>query len=104
MNLHVKLCLQIGDALVQMAKVLIIMKEQIEAATIYTAASEIYMRIDKAEGLRSLRSAITIYCDLGRFDIAGRLERRIAQVCNSLFLMIGLFTICLVVQIVALYE
>jgi alpha-soluble NSF attachment protein len=68
-----------GDSLVQMAKVLLIMKDQIEAATIYTAASEIYMRIDKAEGLRSLRSAITIYCDLGRFDIAGRLERRIAD-------------------------
>jgi tetratricopeptide (TPR) repeat protein len=84
-----------GDSLCQMAKVLMVYmrgdhykggsaggvenRNAVEAATIYTAASEIYMRIDKAEGLRALRSAITIYCDIGRFDIAGRLERRIAD-------------------------
>ena len=68
-----------GDSLVQLAKVYVLMKEPLESATVYTMASEVYMRIDKSEGLKALRSAINIYCDLGRFDIAGRLEQQVAE-------------------------
>lgn len=68
-----------GDSLVQLAKVYTLMKEPLESATVYTMASEVYMRIDKSEGLKALRSAINIYCDLGRFDIAGRLEQQVAE-------------------------
>jgi hypothetical protein len=50
-----------------------------EAATLYTEVGEVFMKVDKGEALTMMRKAISIYCDAGKFDIAGRMERKIAD-------------------------
>ena len=65
-----------GDRLVKCAEVYLRTKMLIEAATIYTEAAESYMKIDKGEAMRAYQLAIKLYCDVGRFDIGGKLERK----------------------------
>ena len=55
------------------------MKKPLEAATMFTEAGFGYIKIDKTEALSSLNDAIIIYCDYGRFDVAARLERKVAD-------------------------
>lgn len=55
------------------------LKLYLEAATLYTEVAEIFMKVDKGEAVATTRKAISIYCDAGRFDIAGRMERKIAD-------------------------
>lgn len=68
-----------GDSLVKCAQTQMDQKLSLEASVLYTDAAESYLKVDKGEALRSYRSAISIYCELGRFDIAGRLERKVAE-------------------------
>lgn len=37
------------------------------------------MKVDKEEGKLAWKKAVAIFCDIGRFDIAGRLERRMGN-------------------------
>lgn len=70
---------QAGDSLVQCGKMHILAFMKLEAATLYMEAYEVYRKIDESEALRAIRMAISIYCEVGRFDIAGRLERKVAM-------------------------
>jgi hypothetical protein len=49
-----------------------------ECAVLYTEAAETMMKADIVEAMKLYRLSISIYCDIGRFDIAGRLERLLA--------------------------
>eukprot|EP01038_Epipyxis_sp_PR26KG_P007068 gene7068-9647_t len=69
-----------GDKLLKCAEVYLLLKSQMEAATIYTEAAESFGKVDKTEALRAYRLAIKVYCDIGRFDIAGKLERNVANI------------------------
>ncbi len=60
-----------GDKIVKCAEMHIILRMSLEAATLYTEAAECYIKIDKGEALNTYRLSIKIYCDIGRFDIAG---------------------------------
>ena len=51
-----------------------------EAATLYTEVSEIFMKVDKGEAMAMTTKAVSIYCDAGRFDVAGRMERKMADI------------------------
>lgn len=62
------------------AKLLKQLKKPLEAATMFTEAGFGYLKIDKTEALASLNDAIIIYCDHGRFDVAARLERKVADI------------------------
>jgi len=67
-----------GDALVRCAKMYQKLKMFLEAATLYTEAAEIFSKVDKGECVRNMRLAISIYCDAGKFDVAARMERKVA--------------------------
>jgi hypothetical protein len=55
------------------------LKKAIFAATCYTEAGFDYLKVDKNEALNNFNEAISLYCDNGRFDVAARLERIIAE-------------------------
>lgn len=54
---------------------------KVVSACLYTEAAETYLRIDKTDAIKAYKSSINLFCDLGRFDLAGRLERKIADIC-----------------------
>jgi hypothetical protein len=56
------------------------MKQPLEAAAFYAEAGDLYMKIDLGEALQAIRSSISIYCDLNMFDVAAKLERKIAYI------------------------
>lgn len=55
------------------------LKRPIEAAILYTEAGEHYLKVDKNEALINFNEAIMLYCDNGKFLVAARLERIIAE-------------------------
>lgn len=67
-----------GDKLVKCSELYLRLKMGLEAATVICEAAECYMKVDKGEALKSLSTAVKAYCDIGRFDIAGKIERKIA--------------------------
>lgn len=75
-----------GDSLVKCAEMHRDSKPPMifEAAVLYTEASEVFAKTDKTESIKCTRLAIMLYCDLARFDIAGRLERKVARVSHQL--------------------
>jgi hypothetical protein len=50
-----------------------------EAAVLYYEAAEILMKTDKTVAKVCIKKSVAIYCDMGKFDVAGRLERRMAH-------------------------
>jgi len=68
-----------GDALKRCAEMHETLKLYLEAATLLTEVAEIYIKVDKGEAVATQRKAISMYCDAGKFDIAGRMERKIAD-------------------------
>jgi hypothetical protein len=68
-----------GDKLMKCAEAYYSLKMMLETATLYYDAAECFLRVDKSEALAALRKSVKAYCDIGRFDIAGRIERRIAD-------------------------
>ena len=66
-------------SLVRCAEIHLKAKMSQEAAVLYSEASEVVNKTDREEGKRSAKKAIAIYCDMGRFDIAGRMERKLAK-------------------------
>eukprot|EP01032_Pedospumella_encystans_P019566 gene19566-22245_t len=66
-----------GDRLIKCADVYLFIKMLVEAACLYTEAAECYMHIDKGEALNAYKKSIKVYCDVGRFDIGGKLEQRL---------------------------
>ncbi len=67
-----------GDRMVKCAELFLRLKMGLEAATALSEAAECYLKVDKGEALKSLGAAVKSYCDIGRFDIAGKIERKIA--------------------------
>lgn len=65
-----------GDKVVKCAEMHTVLRMSLEAATLYTEAAECYLKIDKGEALNTYRLSIKLYCDLGRFDIAGKHRKR----------------------------
>lgn len=55
------------------------LKKPIFAAACYTDSGFDYLKVDKNEALNNFNEAIALYCDNGRFDVAARLERIIAE-------------------------
>lgn len=66
-----------GDKIMKCADVYLFIKMLLEAACLYTEAAECYMHIDKGEALNAYKKSIKVYCDVGRFDIGGKLEQRL---------------------------
>lgn len=60
-----------GDKLIESARLHGILKMPLESATLYTEAAECFMKVDKGEALQAYYTSIRLYCDIGRFDIAG---------------------------------
>eukprot|EP01040_Poterioochromonas_malhamensis_P001488 gene1488-1576_t len=69
-----------GDKLVKSAEFYYNIKMLIESATIYYEAGDCYLKVDKSEAIQSFRRSVKAYCDIGRFDIAGRIERKIGYI------------------------
>lgn len=69
-----------GDKLCRAAEQYTQIKMFNESATLYCEAIECYLKVDKNEALRVLSIAVKAHCDIGKFDIAGRLERKIADI------------------------
>lgn len=53
------------------------------AACLYIEAGETISYIDKADAIKAYRKACALYCDISRFDIAGRIERKIGDMCYN---------------------
>ena len=51
----------------------------LEATSLYIEAAEVYAKVNITESMRATRLAVDICVNIGRFDIAGRLERSIAE-------------------------
>ena len=68
-----------ADSLILCAKMYEHQRMFLEAGTLYTESSALYDKVDKGECVRTLRKAISIYCDAGKFDIAARMERKVAN-------------------------
>ena len=80
-SISYKICSQwnlAGMSLIKCAEMHAKVKMLPEAAALYTEAAELIMKADVTEAVRTYRLAISIYCDIGRFDIAGRMERSVA--------------------------
>eukprot|EP00602_Paraphysomonas_sp_CaronLab_P011331 CAMPEP_0185040614 /NCGR_PEP_ID=MMETSP1103-20130426/38876_1 /TAXON_ID=36769 /ORGANISM="Paraphysomonas bandaiensis, Strain Caron Lab Isolate" /LENGTH=437 /DNA_ID=CAMNT_0027579989 /DNA_START=44 /DNA_END=1354 /DNA_ORIENTATION=+ len=70
-----------GDALVRCASLHHLrLKCYQEAAALYCEAAEVYEKVDKNDALKNYKQSVSIYCDLGVFMIAGRLQRRLAEI------------------------
>jgi tetratricopeptide (TPR) repeat protein len=54
------------------------LRNLLEAALIYSEAAEVYEKIDKGESMKNYKHSISLYCDLGRFDIAGKIQKKLA--------------------------
>mmetsp|Transcript_24628 Transcript_24628/g.41061 ORF Transcript_24628/g.41061 Transcript_24628/m.41061 type:complete len:556 (+) Transcript_24628:71-1738(+) len=67
-----------GDRLIKIAEIHSHLKMFTEAACYYTEAAESYLRVDKGEALNAFQKSIKVYCDIGRFDIGGKLEQQVA--------------------------
>jgi tetratricopeptide (TPR) repeat protein len=74
-----------GDKLVKSADTYNTLKMSVEAATIYYESGECFIKVDKTEAINCFRKAAKVYCDIGRFDIAGRIERRIGIMHYRIF-------------------
>jgi tetratricopeptide (TPR) repeat protein len=74
-----------GDKLVKSADTYSSLKMSVEAATIYYESGECFIKVDKTEAINCFRKAAKVYCDIGRFDIAGCIERRIAIMHYRIF-------------------
>mmetsp|Transcript_6988 Transcript_6988/g.10378 ORF Transcript_6988/g.10378 Transcript_6988/m.10378 type:complete len:130 (-) Transcript_6988:1298-1687(-) len=70
-----------ADSLVKSAEAYVRLKMKIVAACLFTEAAETYYKIDKNDAMKAYKNSITLFCDLGRFDLAGRLERKVAHIC-----------------------
>lgn len=53
------------------------------AACLYIEAAQTISHIDKADAIKAYRKACALYCDISRFDIAGRIERKIGDICYN---------------------
>jgi hypothetical protein len=73
-----------GDKLVKSAEKYATLKMFLEAATIYCEAAECYSKVDKSEAQFAYSMAVKVYCDLNRYENAGRIERKIAEIHNRL--------------------
>ncbi|RYH31239.1 hypothetical protein EON65_03110 [archaeon] len=73
-----------GDNLVKCAEKYSLLRMFSEAACIYHEAGDCYGKIDKSEAITAYSFAVKLFCDQGRFDIAGRIERTIAEIQVSL--------------------
>jgi hypothetical protein len=69
-----------GDTLIKCAESYYALKMMIETATLYYDAAECYLRVDKSEALLALKKSVKAYCDIVRFDVAGTIERKIAEI------------------------
>eukprot|EP01041_Mallomonas_annulata_P005873 gene5873-11864_t len=67
-----------GECLSRCGHIYSRLKLSVEAAIFFTEAADSFLKVDKIECVKHLDLAIGIYCDTGRFDAAGRLEREIA--------------------------
>lgn len=57
------------------------LKMKLVAACIYVEAAETFIKIDKSDAMKAYKKASTLFCDLSRFDLAGKIERKIAEIC-----------------------
>ena len=70
-----------GDALSRCASLHHVRLKAIpEAAMLFCEAGEVYEKVDKNDAIKNYRQAVSLYCDLGIFTIAGRLQRRLSQI------------------------
>jgi alpha-soluble NSF attachment protein len=51
-----------------------------EAAMLYSEAAEVYEKVDQNDAIKNYKLAVSSYCDLGIFAIAGRLQRRLSEI------------------------
>ena len=69
-----------GECLVKCANIFLRQKMFSEAAVLFAESAEVLMKIDKGECVKCMEQSISIYCDVGRFDIAAKLEREVALI------------------------
>lgn len=69
-----------GDTLIKCAEIYIKMKMLLEAATLYTEAAEVYMKVDEDEAIEAYKLSIKLYSNVGRFDITGKLEQLLGTI------------------------
>lgn len=69
-----------ADSLAKCAEMYFSIGSFLEAATIFSQSAELYMMVDKNEGYNVYKRAITIYCNIGRFDVSGKLERTLGLI------------------------
>lgn len=69
-----------GDKLVRCAEKYSALRMYLECACVYCEAAECYLKVDKNEAQCNWASAVKVFCDLNRFDAAGRIEKRIAEI------------------------
>jgi hypothetical protein len=69
-----------GESLIRCAQMRSRLKMKGAAAAMYTQAAESFLKADKDAALEAFISSISIYVDLGKFEIAGVLERKVAHI------------------------
>lgn len=75
-----KLWSEAGDAFVKVAECEIKMKSQHEAASTFKDAASCFKKSNPEEAYIYFNEAITLYCEIGRFTTAGKLEKEIAEI------------------------
>ena len=77
-----KICSQwlyAGESLMKCAEMHVKADFPAEAASLYVEAAETLMKANKTEAMQAYALAVDICIDLGRFDIAGRIERELSM-------------------------
>ncbi|KAG9296390.1 hypothetical protein G9A89_014982 [Geosiphon pyriformis] len=72
-----------GDAFIRAASMQIQLNERDEAATTYINASKCYKKSSFEDAITSLKQAIEIFTDRGRFQVAAGHQKEIAQIYES---------------------
>ena len=72
-----------GKAFEQVAQCHIKLKSAHEAATAYQDAANCYKKVDSSHAVLVYKEAVAIQIDLGRFTTAAKLQKEIADLCES---------------------
>lgn len=76
-----------GDAFVQSADCLTKAQSRHEAATNFVQAANCYRKVNARDAVEKLQEAVSIFTELGRFSIAAKHQKEIAEIyerCVSL--------------------
>ncbi|KAK8803416.1 hypothetical protein WA158_001110 [Blastocystis sp. Blastoise] len=72
-----------GQSFARAAECYMTLNQNFDAATSYQDAAACFKKNDLDKAIEYYQEAIAIYCDMGRFSAAAKLEKEIGELCES---------------------